>query len=411
VSASPTTAALVALAVLLGPLPAAAAPGWHQVPFPYPVRSAALESDTSGWAAATVGPNLTGMLRWDGREWTLADTFRNKLVYDIAPAGDSAWAVGEQFNFPDGVVLRWDGAHWAQEDDPFDRTLQAVSFAGPGAGFAGGAAPSRHMPAMLRTAGQWAIDTTLVTDRVILGMAATYPGKCYAVGDSGSIFCRREGEWTRLRTITTQALRRVAMESNTEGWAAGDGGVILRCFKDTWAIAPSPTTRKLYGLSIAGTSGEAWAVGDSGTILHCVRDSWRREPFKPEPPDAPLYTVAFSSGTEGWAFGYTFAGAPVALHYCDDTTGIAAPAMPSPGGAGLAVAPLPGGVGVGFENPAAGPVRLRVFDPSGRLVLERAERLAAGRQEFELGPGPAGVRFAFVEAGGRFAGVKLVSTR
>jgi hypothetical protein len=93
--------------------------------------------------------------------------------------------------------------------------------------------------------------------------------------------------------------------------------VILRCFKDTWAAAPSPTTRNLRGLSVAGTTGEAWAVGDSGTILH-----WTRDPFVPSPPDVPLYTVTFTSGSQGWAFGHSVAGATVALHYYDDSTGV-----------------------------------------------------------------------------------------
>ncbi|MFO7675209.1 MAG: hypothetical protein R6X12_02665 [bacterium] len=347
--------------------PLGAQPRWRQVPFPYAVRCVALASDTSGWAAATVDTRLTGLLRYDGREWTLADTFRNQLVYDIALAGDSAWAVGEQFNFPDGVVLRWDGAAWTQETDPFDRALQAVSFAGPGAGFAGGASPQRRMPVMRRDAAGWNIDTTLVTNRIVLGMAATHPGKCYAVGDSGSIFRFQDGAWTQLRTLAPVVLRRVAMESNTEGWAVGDGGLILRCFKDTWAIVQSPTTRRLYGLAVAGTSGEAWAVGDSGTILHWTGDSWVADPFAPEPPDAPLYTVAFGSGTEGWAFGFTFAGAAVALHYTDDTTGVAEVRVPAAaGGPSCRPSLLAPGGRVLIRAEGGGSVEVR--DSAGRLV-------------------------------------------
>ncbi len=368
-----------------------AVPGWHQVPFPHGVQCAALARDSTGWAAATVGTNLTGLLRYDGRDWTLTDTFRNKLIYDIVPVGDSAWAVGEQFNFPDGVVLGWDGAHWAQEADPFDRTLQAVTFAGPEVGFAGGASPQKQMPVMLRRDGGWTIDTALVTARTILGMTATHPGKCYAVGDSGSIFRWNEGTWTQLRTLTGHALRRVAMESTTEGWAVGDGGTILRCFKDTWAIVPSPTTRRLYGLAVAGTSGESWAVGDSGTILHCVADSWHRDPFVPDPPDVPLFTVAFSSGGEGWAFGFAFAGATVALHYCDDTTGITGPSVTSPRGPLCRPSVFGTGGRVGIR--AARDAEVEVRDRAGRLVrrLGRGPLTASWDGRDETGkPVPAG---------------------
>jgi photosystem II stability/assembly factor-like uncharacterized protein len=296
-----------------------AEPGWHQVEFSYPVSAVAVESDSSAWAAGTVGSYLYGFLHWDGVNWVLADTFRNQLVYDICFAGTQAWAVGEQFNFPDGVVYRWDGQLWQQQPDPFDRSLQAVAFADSLTGFAGGAAPVTQHPVMKYTNGTWRLDSALTTRRIILGLAATWIGKAYAVGDSGAIFRCDTGVWTQISSPTTHTLRRVAMESNTEGWAVGNAGTILRCFKDMWTQVPSPTSRNLFGLAIAGTSCEAWAVGDSGTILHCVRDSWLLEQFVPNPSDLPLYTVSFNSGTHGWAFGYRTFGTNVALHYFDPT--------------------------------------------------------------------------------------------
>ncbi len=359
---------------------AVAAPSWHQVPFAYNIRCAQLGSDSSGWASGDAGPRLSGFFRYDGSEWFLADTIRDQLIYDIAIPGDEAWAVGEQFNFPDGVVYRWDGVSWEQQADPFDRTLQAVSFPDSSIGFAGGASPSQHHPVVVWREGEWEIDTTLTTNRVILGLHATSPGKCVAVGDSGSLFHWQEGGgWVQKPTLTGEHLRRVAFESNTEGWAIGNSGTILRCFKDTWAIAPSPTTRDLRGLAIAGTSGEAWAVGDSGTILHMVNDSWIVSPFVPSPPEAPLYTVTFSSANQGWAFGYTFAGAVVALHFCDDSTGIADRAGPEAMNR-LSCRPsvlVPGGR-VLIDARRAGPVE--VFDGCGRLVRS-------------LGPGPGVVEW------------------
>jgi hypothetical protein len=331
---------------LLAVATAVAEPCWQQVPFSYNIRYAKLGSDSSGWASGDAGTRLSGFFRYDGTEWSLFDTIRNQLIYDIAIPGEQAWAVGEQFNFPDGVVHLWDGSSWEQQVDPFDRTLQSVSFPDSSTGFAGGASPSLHHPVL----------------------HATYPGKCVAVGDSGSIFhWQDECGWVQKRTLTGEHLRRVAFESNTEGWAVGNSGMILRCFKDTWAVAPSPTTRNLRGLAIAGTSGEAWAVGDSGTILHMVHDSWIVDSFVPSPADVPLYTVTFSSATEGWAFGYTLTGAKVALHYCDDSTGIAdqvgkelvdrlycRPSLLKPGSMVL------------IEAGSGGQVE--VFDSSGRLV-------------------------------------------
>jgi photosystem II stability/assembly factor-like uncharacterized protein len=307
----------LAVALLSAAASAAALPGWHQVSFPYPVSAVAVASDSEAWAAGTAGSYLYGFLQWDGGNWTLADTFRNQLVYDICYAGSDAWAVGEQFNVPDGIVYRWNGEHWQQQTDPFDRALQAVAFSDSAHGYAGGAAPVTEHPVMKYTDGEWRLDSALTTRRIICGIATPWYGKCYAVGDSGAILLYDYGTWKQKQSPTTRILRRVAMESNTEGWAVGDGGTILRCFKDSWTLVPSPTTRNLRGLAIAGTSGEAWAVGDSGTILHMEMDSWHLEPFVPEPPDAALYTVSFNSGTHGWAFGYKTFGARVALHFHD----------------------------------------------------------------------------------------------
>ncbi len=359
---------LAALAVLLGI--GVAAPRWHQVPCAYRVGCAVLANDTLGWASATVGSYLTGFLRYDGRDWILTDTIRNQLIYDFAFAGSSAWAVGEQFNFPDGVVYRHEGT-WQQQADPFDRTLQGVSFPCETLGFAGGASPVQHHPVMIFENGTWRIDTTLTTRRVVLDLYATYPGKCIAVGDSGAIFCWREGTWEEMRSPTTQHLRSLDMESNTEGWAAGERGTILRCFKDTWAVAPSPTTRRLYSLSMAGTSDEAWAVGDSGTILHMERDSWKLDPFTTTPPYVPLFTVSFSSAGNGWAFGYTPAGAAVALHYYDDSTGAAEPgAAPAPDRRpGCFPNPLPAGRPLHIQVEPG--TAVEVSDVAGRVVYRQ----------------------------------------
>jgi hypothetical protein len=298
---------------------ASALPEWHQVPVPYQIGTVVVANDSEAWAAGTAGSYLSGFFHWDGTYWTLTDTFRNQLIYDLGFADGTVRAVGEQFNFPDGLVFRWNGEHWQYEAEPFDRALQAVSFSDSEHGYAGGAAPATQHPVVKYADGMWRLDSGLTTRRIVCGLASPWYGKCYAVGDSGAILLYDYGTWKQKASPTTRILRRVAMESNTEGWAVGDGGTILRCFKDSWTLRPSPTTRNLRGLAVAGTSGEAWAVGDSGTILHMQMDSWHLESFVPNPADANLYTVSFNSGTYGWAFGYKTNGANVALRYSEET--------------------------------------------------------------------------------------------
>jgi photosystem II stability/assembly factor-like uncharacterized protein len=192
------------------------------------------------------------------------------------------------------------------------------------------------------------------------------------------------------------------MESNTEGWAVGERGTIVRCFKDTWAVAPSPTTRRLYSLSVAGTSDEAWAVGDSGTILHMVRGVWAVDSFRPDPPHVSLYTVTFSSGTNGWAFGHTFSGQAVALHYYDDGTATAEPSMPVAASPGLTCFPNPLPAGRALTIRARPGSKLTISDALGRVLLRKgtgdgtvcwsAPAAPAGCYFVRTEPGPSSVR-------------------
>ena len=84
-------------------------------------------------------------------------------------------------------------------------------------------------------------------------------------------------------------------------------------------------------------------------------------------------------------------------------TGIEQPDEPEPVPLGLLALPRTGGVRLAFDNPAQGPVRVRVFDLTGRLHQSLDQSIAAGRQSIDVVPGASGVYFAVVEAGGRRA--------
>jgi len=88
-------------------------------------------------------------------------------------------------------------------------------------------------------------------------------------------------------------------------------------------------------------------------------------------------------------------------------SGVAEPRAPRPVPLGLQTLPRPGGVRLAFDNPASGPVRVRVFDLTGRLVLARQEQMAAGRRAIDIALEAAGVYFAVVEAGGKRASTSI----
>ncbi|UCG43610.1 MAG: hypothetical protein JSU73_03060, partial [candidate division WOR-3 bacterium] len=94
-----------------------------------------------------------------------------------------------------------------------------------------------------------------------------------------------------------------------------------------------------------------------------------------------------------------------------DVTGIAESGAKRPVPLGFQVLPRPGGVRLAFDNPAAGPVRVRVFDLAGRLEFGSDENLAAGSQVCELTPGASGVYFAMVEAAGERASTRFAFAR
>ncbi|MCL6650465.1 MAG: hypothetical protein K6U89_19380 [Chloroflexi bacterium] len=67
-------------------------------------------------------------------------------------------------------------------------------------------------------------------------------------------------------TVTLVNLRGVALSADDEGWAVGDGGVILRLRAGQWFTAPSPTTNTLFGISLVDREF-GFAVGEGGTLL------------------------------------------------------------------------------------------------------------------------------------------------
>lgn len=67
---------------------------------------------------------------------------------------------------------------------------------------------------------------------------------------------------------------------------------------------------------------------------------------------------------------------------------------------GLQALPRPGGVRLEFDNPVFGPVRVRVFDPAGRLRSSRSEQMPPGRRAVYMPLDATGAYFPVVEASG-----------
>jgi hypothetical protein len=70
-----------------------------------------------------------------------------------------------------------------------------------------------------------------------------------------------------------------------------------------------------------------------------------------------------------------------------------------------------GGADLCFENPAAGPVRLRVFDGTGRLISTDYLTLAADRQAIGFRAPTSGVYVAVLEAAGKTASARFAAVK
>jgi photosystem II stability/assembly factor-like uncharacterized protein len=132
----------------------------------------------------------------------------------------------------------------------------------------------------------------------------------WAVGNGGIILHWDGNAWRPATSPTQNTLRAAALVSARDGWAVGDGGTILRWDGNAWTVAASPVTQTLRG--VTGTAAEAWAVGDLGTILRWHNGAWSTVT---QTAGSALFDVGMVSATDGWIVGGTDGGGAVVLRY------------------------------------------------------------------------------------------------
>lgn len=300
----------------------------------------------------------------DGQEdnWEFWYTAPPVYVADIAtPNANTIVAVGDSGH----VIATTDGGkNWSLRSTNRSESLQHVVFPNSATGYALAGAPGAEVqPNLVMKCGEAGADWTLAyqfpATTVLGGIAFTSPEIGVVVGkdENGPVILKTANggaEWKQVYHSKWGQLTNVQFVNQTEGYAVGTGGLILRTMDagESWTVEESGSTKDLFGICKAGNS--LWVVGTSGTVLK-----------RALPSAAPL--------TEG-GIGLATRSALIAPHPVESVSRIQlGEAMPQ--GSELTLIDLLG------RTVAQFPV-----DPEGNAMIDRSG-LAAGLYQFVVGSG------------------------
>jgi photosystem II stability/assembly factor-like uncharacterized protein len=121
----------------------------------------------------------------------------------------------------------------------------------------------------------------------------------WAVGQGGVIIRWNGAEWKSIANPTTEALYSVFMVNAHDGWAVGQGGVILHWNGISWNGMYSPTTNQLNQVYMVN-SNDGWAVGNGGTIIRWKDAQWTNWT---SPTTTTINSLFMLNAYQGWAVG------------------------------------------------------------------------------------------------------------
>jgi hypothetical protein len=105
-------------------------------------------------------------------------------------------------------------------------------------------------------------------------------------------------------------LNALSFPGETDGWAAGEQGLLLHWDGLDWEAANSPADATLYALDFVAPD-DGWAAGDGGLILHWDGQDWTVNVPYTDPEDVvsgaaqAIYALDFYQSDVGWAAGAT----------------------------------------------------------------------------------------------------------
>jgi hypothetical protein len=287
---------------------------------------------------------------------TSAALLANVDLHDVQMlSATDGWAVGDR-ELAEGkwqtLILRLENGKWKDQNVTIaDASLSWISMDSPNDGWAGGVFEPRNAGFLLHyTNGKW---TQVATPDglTVSQIQMLSPDDGWAVevrlGDgqhTRAFYLLRysDGKWTRVSSGNS-SLAAISMLSSSEGWAAGEGGVIEHFQNGAWSRWGQDAPGDVTALQMV-SANEGWLAGAAPSwdapaskqrpfLMHFDGQRWTEValPALPAPPqsvsgaqsygasDLPnsLAGISMVSPEDGWMVGTLDGTASLIFHYSD----------------------------------------------------------------------------------------------
>ncbi len=238
----------------------------------------------------------------------------------------------------------------------------------------------------------------------------------FATGDN-SVWTAGEGaflkydgsDWNDDQTYPGGTVNSLFFLSETNGWACGDGGMILHTTDgSTWNTVDNPDTedRNLNDIFFQDEN-KGWCVGNGGIILHTVNGggSWQIE--SPNLTQADLQTVLFTPDNTGF-----IAGNGRTLYKQGAIVSVAETAVDPD--IEVFPNPFPEQICISLNLISAVNLGIEVIDSYGNKIYQITNGMKpAGEHTFSYEPGniPPGLYFLRITAGSQVTTKKIIHIR
>lgn len=219
------------------------------------------------WGASSTDAFAGGdngvMLRWNGSSWATVAFPSSGHIYGIwGSAANSVWAVTSN-----GEIVRWNGSAWSVA------TTAGVPLYTIHGSAAGDIVASGANGTTLRYNGSSWTSFAISTSGFVAGVYAAGASEYFAVGsnasgNAGIAFFANGSSWSSMNVNSTRALTSIWGWMDSDVYATGEQGTILRYNGTTWSAMSSGTSDLLWSVSGAPDgSGGGFAVGYNSTVV------------------------------------------------------------------------------------------------------------------------------------------------